>query len=353
MKTTNDLNYFWKKKEYVSFFLSILVFLIHISSFAQYQSSGSFISEVNVILSFFFKESITRFAVPMFFILSGMTFFKDYSNRKYFYKIKSRISTLIIPYLIWNTIWMLFQILCSYSFLSKYFIGREKFELSFINILKGIFFYEANIPFWFIFDLIVFAFASPLINLIVNKKSTSIIIVFILSILSVYGIHIPTNLFYSSNSILFYLIGAIIGKHYFYVFAQKSTKKMKLLSVLYLSVYVLVKNLFPFTKVAWSLFLEVIIFTLCAFSIWNILDIFVEKIKPHSIYSHSFAIYAMHINISAIVTKLLFIILPKNEYFAFPNFILTVIITLGLINLFCIILECYAPKIYAFIMGKR
>ena len=103
---------FWKKKEFISFLLSILVFLIH-SHFGQNAADGSFISVANQKVSYFFCDSITRFAVPMFFMLSGITFFKDYSNKKYFTKIKSRLFTLVIPYLLWNTIWMLWEIFTS------------------------------------------------------------------------------------------------------------------------------------------------------------------------------------------------------------------------------------------------
>ena len=85
-----QLEYFWKKKEFVSFVLCILVFMIHISSFAPYSSSNDAVAEFNKKAAFFFKESITRFAVPMFFILSAIAFFRDYSNKKYFSKIKSR-----------------------------------------------------------------------------------------------------------------------------------------------------------------------------------------------------------------------------------------------------------------------
>jgi surface polysaccharide O-acyltransferase-like enzyme len=69
-----QMDYFWKKREFVYFILSVLVFLIHISSFAQYPVSEGIISSINTKVAFFFKESITRFAVPMYFILSGMLF---------------------------------------------------------------------------------------------------------------------------------------------------------------------------------------------------------------------------------------------------------------------------------------
>ena len=78
---------FWKKKEFISFLLSILVFFIH-SNFAQNIVSDSFISVLNHKVSYFFSRSITQFAVPMFFMLSGISFFKDYNNKKYLTKIR-------------------------------------------------------------------------------------------------------------------------------------------------------------------------------------------------------------------------------------------------------------------------
>ena len=107
MSSKNDA-LFWKKKEYISFLLSILVLFIH-THFADTIISDCLISVVNNKVSYFFSDSITRFAVPMFFVLSGISFFKDYNNKKYLSKIKSRLFTLVIPYLLWNTIWMLWE----------------------------------------------------------------------------------------------------------------------------------------------------------------------------------------------------------------------------------------------------
>ena len=86
---------FWKKKEFISFVLSILVLFIH-SYFAPNIVNESFVSLFNHKFSFFFSRSITQYAVPMFFMLSGASFFKGYNNKKYPKKIKSRIYTLVI-----------------------------------------------------------------------------------------------------------------------------------------------------------------------------------------------------------------------------------------------------------------
>ena len=173
---------FWKKKEFVSFLLSILVFFIH-SNFAPEMAGDSVAAVVNNKVSYFFSESITRFAVPMFFMLSGISFFKGYENSKYLSKMRSRIFTLVIPYLLWNTLWMLWDIFCSYSFLSKFSAASEPFPLTLTGILKGVFFYGCNTPFWFMFDLIIFCLAAPAVFLIIKNKYVAVVSIVGLSVL--------------------------------------------------------------------------------------------------------------------------------------------------------------------------
>lgn len=333
---------FWRKKEFISFLLSILVFFIH-SYFAPYAANDSFIATVNHKVSYFFSRSVTQFAVPMFFILSGITFFKGYSNKKYPTKIKSRIFTLVIPYLLWNTIWMLWKI----------FISGESSILTLQGILKGIFFYGCNPPFWFIFDLIIFSFAAPLVFLIIKNKYVGMTAIILLPIVSLSGIHLPEKLFYYPMAIVFYLLGAVIGYHYFGFAAAKASKKMQIASAVFLSAYILAKNIAPREIHIDNYLTQTIVYALSAFSLWNVTDIFIEKIKPLPIYSRSFAVYAMHLNVAVVVLKVFSIVFPQSEWFEIPKFIISIVLTLAIINVACIILERFLPKIYATLMGNR
>lgn len=351
MLLKND-SFFWKKKEFISFLLSILVFFIH-SYFAQEITDNSFISVVNHKVSYFFSCSITRFAVPMFFMMSGITFFKDYNNKKYLAKIKARLFTLVIPYLLWNTIWMLWEIFTSYSFIAKFSIDSTPYPLTLTSILKGIFFYGCNIPFWFVFDLIIFSFAAPLVFLIIKNKYIGVGSVICLSIVSLFGLHLPMDVFYYPMAIVFYLIGAIIGYHFFDFASQKSSKPLQIASAIFLAAYILAKNIAPQEIHIDNYLTQTIVYTLAAFSLWNIADIFIERIKPRAIYRRSFAIYAMHLNVAIVILKILAFCTPKNEWLEIPKFIIMVVSTLIIVNLICAFLEKFVPKVYATLMGNR
>ena len=342
---------FWKKKEYISFLLSILILLLH-SDFAQDLVDNSLISVVNYKVSYFFAESITRFAVPMFFMLSGAAFFKGYDSKKYLPKIKSRIFTLIIPYLLWNTIWMLWEIFTSYSFISR-FTESPPYPLTLISILKGIFFYNCNPVFWYILDLIIFSLAAPIVYLIIKNKYVGIISVALISVVSLFGIYLPMGLFYYPMAIVFYLMGAIIGYHFFDLAAKKSSKPMQISSLVFLAVYILAKNIAPTEIHINNYLIQVVVYTLAAFSLWNVVDMFVEQIKPRAIYRRSFAIYAMHLPISIVILKILDLYDPQNQWLEIPKFIIMVALTLVIVNSACAVLEKFTPKIYAVLTGKQ
>lgn len=164
------MSYFWKKKTIVSYLLSVMVIWIHISSFANYNFDDSILAKMMLSIPFFIKDTFSRMAVPLFFIISGAVFFRNYTNETYLKKLKARFFSLVIPYFVWNILNMLFVIMTSYSFVSNYFIGREKFVLSVKNILLSVFLYGSNGQFWFVFCLIVFVALSPLIELTMRSK---------------------------------------------------------------------------------------------------------------------------------------------------------------------------------------
>ena len=343
---------FWKKKEFISFLLSILVFFIH-SHFAQDLASDRLISVVNQKVSYFFSDSITRFAVPMFFVMSGIAFFKEYDNKKYFAKIKSRIFTLVIPYLLWNTIWMLWEIFTSYSFLAKFSSDSVPYPLTLTSILNGIFFYDCNAPFWFVFDLILFSLLAPLVFFIIKNKYVGILSVIGLSVVSLFGIHLPIRVFYYPMAIVFYITGAIIGYHFFDFACQKSAKSIQIASLSFLAAYILAKNIVPQECHIDNYFTQTVVYLLASFALWNAADLFIEKIKPRALYRRSFAIYAMHLPVSIVILKILSFCLPQPEWLEIPKFIIIVISTLVIIHIVCAFLERFIPKIYAVLMGNR
>lgn len=349
------MDYFWKKKSVVGYYLSIFVVLIHISTVFNYQFTQQKTAyTLYQIFDVVMRNTFTLCAVPLFLIISGVCFFRDYSNQKYLSKIKNRIRSLLIPYLLWNIINMIFEIAVTRSFLSRFLVGRSPFVFSASNILLSVFWYKTNSVFWFMFDLIVFSLAAPIIWLFVRNKVTALITTVALIALNLAGIGLPEAVFFRSDALIYFFIGAVIGTHFFPLFTQKKDTKTAILAlglvVICTGIQIVNKlKIFPLTDPVNTPILVVF-----ALAVWFTADLFIDRLKtvpPR--YQNSFMIYALNQNVEAVIVKVLYLVMPKNQWFAFPNFIFTVILTVMVINLVSQLLRRYFPIINQMLTGAR
>ncbi len=347
-------NDFWKKKTVVSYWLSVLVFLIHISSFAQYdltQSPKTYF--ISVLVS-----SLGQFAVPLFFILSGSLFFRNYTSDVFFNKISKRFKTLVLPYLLWNFVGMVFAIVAT-IFFSNYFVGREMFEFSVESFIKGIFFYGQNGPFWFIADLIIFVLLSPIINYLLKFWKLSL---FVLVLLYSYDV-LPNFIFANSSACLFYFIGAILGSQKFSLLQQEWSFLIKVVACV---IFVACIGVFCVNKMTtvfyslnygaflWGNLIFQIVKLFAAFSFWIMFDFFKSCVNfEKKYYNYSFWVYALHINISAVIAKLFYLCFSKNPLYSYLNFVVTLFVTLFIINMLASFVQSKLPRLYSLLSGGR
>ena len=144
-----------------TFLLSILVIFVHSTHFAPADLeavprtaffSTSFLEK----MEFFFSSFMGEAAVPGFFFLSGLLFFhKLYSASVWFRKLRSRLFSYLLPYLLWNS-----------GMTGLYLIfGRAPFRPE--SIFEGIFLYRYNPVFWYFYQLILLTYAFPFMALFV------------------------------------------------------------------------------------------------------------------------------------------------------------------------------------------
>ena len=168
--------------------LALLVILIHTNSY--YSSWHADVELLSVEGVCFLLGHILRLfaciAVPTYFMISGFLFFgnfKEFTWNGYFTKIKKRIKSLVIPYIIWNVIvWLAFLLKnvhavyddCAtwndvLTYLSNTnirflwdfaYLGENKYPWLCWTTYDTA---PINIPLWFLRDLIVVTVCSPLI----------------------------------------------------------------------------------------------------------------------------------------------------------------------------------------------
>ena len=105
------------------------------------------------------KADIGEITVPLFFFISGFLFFyrvDKWNQQVYVKKLKSRFHTLVVPYFLWNTLFLLYV-----SFLGWIMPSLLTFKQSFLTMTPSEIlntYWELSqglIPLWFIRDLII------------------------------------------------------------------------------------------------------------------------------------------------------------------------------------------------------
>lgn len=147
-----------------------------------------------------------RIANCMFFMFSGFLLAKSVINlHDIFIKQLKRIRTLLIPFILWNLIFVLFYIFIESIPQLSSFNNQDSFIAFFHNESLGkigryLFLKPAAFQLWFLRDLIVFIALSPIVFMI-TKKSPIVATIGILCLLFLYswasyfwiGILISTN----------------------------------------------------------------------------------------------------------------------------------------------------------------
>lgn len=160
-KESMEKEYFFSALPTYTFLLSILVIFVHSTHFtpADLEAvprtaffSTSFLEK----MEFFFSSFLGEAAVPGFFFLSGLLFFhKLYSGSVWFRKLRSRLFSYLLPYLLWNS-----------GMTGLYLVfGRASFRPE--SIFEGIFLYRYNPVFWYFYQLILLTYAFPFMALFV------------------------------------------------------------------------------------------------------------------------------------------------------------------------------------------
>lgn len=348
MKPISSTNHFTRKKILVSYILSVFVFWIHCASFANYEGAPVWFQK----FCWLFEYILPSVGVPLFFMISGALFFRSYTNASWTEKLKRRIHTLLIPYFCWNFLMLLFQIVTT-IFLAKYFLMRIPFDFTLRSFLAGLFHWKYNNPFWYVFSLMMFALAAPLLDLLLKTRCTAVLSILTLLILSQFGMGLPEPFFYDRTCIVYYLVGGFLGRFCWDAVAADTGRKHLPAALAGIGIALVQQYLQLIGTIPDVPILTVPAMMLYAVCLWIAADAMLEIVTVRSYMQHSFWVYAMHMNVAAIFTKLLYLALPKQWGWAMPNFLLTTALTLVSIEICCQILKKWFPPIYRLLGGDR
>jgi len=191
----------------VSFIAACAVVLIHTKPIGFEFIDDSF--RVARTLCDFFLTRMTRFAVPMFFTISGYLFAIKTNLGKqqgwYSMSLKKRIRTLLLPYLIWCTIY-------AFTYLPFKILGNILADRDLISFMEtnlkhpicsvwnfgriyglDIFYFPMARSLWYVRNLLLLFLISPLFFLLFRKKSIANVYLMLAFILIFFQKQFPSS----------------------------------------------------------------------------------------------------------------------------------------------------------------
>lgn len=336
--------------------LSIMVVFIH-----SYSEEINFTSETVALevprwlqlFKYLVSQEISRCAVPAFFCISAILLFKK--NFDWKSNIIKKCKTLMLPYFLLNTFWIIFFcIVQNIPILKGYFSNPGNIVAdwgwkSWIDKFLGVTGYPICYPLWFVRDLFVLNVLAYVIKKVIDLFPKFVFgIVVLLWIFNV-NLHIFCM---STQSLCFFAMGYYIVK---YDVRLSDIDKIKCshISIMY-SCFLLIELLIKDCSAGMfihniNIMLGIVFWFRCATVLKG------KKIRQliHFVSRYSFGIYLFHEMNLTILKKICCKILPQTvviqllEYVGIPLLIVFCCIVL------CFLMEKWIPSLYSILTGGR
>ena len=161
------------------------------------------------VLKIVVSQTLVKVAMPTFFVISGYLFFAnvtEWNIKTYLGKLQRRVKTLLIPYIIWNLLMAVKIKTFSLNIFWVYWTeaGKQMDWLGNVQLMTA----PANMPLWFLRDLMVVSVLTPIIYIGIRKMGGWLLVLFTSLYLSGVCAFIPGL---SAYAIYFFTLGAFLG----------------------------------------------------------------------------------------------------------------------------------------------
>ena len=303
-----------------SFIMSVLVILVH---------------SINnkTIIENICSTELCQFAVPSFFIVSGFLFFINVDNIYILKnKIIKRIYTLFIPYIMWNVIYYLVNVIVK---------NNVTFSLNELYISAAT--HKYNPVYWYMEQLMYLTLLTPIIYILLKNKYVSYISYFLILLIIFFNVD---YIFVNYDALSYYLFGAIVSR----LFNEKIISIINKNYLIYLSVVFAIITLIRYAMIVISIndyneYANIIITfvvlnrTIGAVFIFYLIDMFFDYYDVKRYMNNNFFLYSIHYLIVRIISNIYFIIFSNK-------------VNINIYNLIGIIIYFSMPYICVFCSNK-
>lgn len=336
---------------WLRFPLIFLIIMLHCYSVVRLEGNHDTYFKVLYPFSLWLGET----GVPGFFFISGFLFFL--SKKSYGQKIKTRIHTLFIPYILWNSLLLALYLVAYTVGYPQDINDKNMADYTFIDYIRlfwdrGSFdngnFVPILCPFWYIRNLLIMCVISPLLYYIIRYiREVFLILVAVWWLMTYDNAFIP-------QTILFFSLGAFFSIHNINPL-EMAIKHKKMVLIIF--------TLFAISDIAMhttegtpinlqvhrlSLILNIPMLLILADSC--VRKGYSSKLLPNA----AFIVFAIHYPIVVILRKICAIKFAEASDGVHILLYFACVITATLLSLACYqLIETYCPKTKNILSGNR
>lgn len=328
----------------LSFFCSIMVIYIHSYNLTTYNINSSSYGFSKIVFEIEnFGNNITTIAVPMFFFISGFLFFRTFEIHQLLCKWNRRIKSIILPYIVWCTIYYLYFVIGTNLPATKSLMNHETVHLSFLEWASWLWINEYY-TLWFLKNLIVFIILAPFIWFLLKNHLKIVPTGFIILISLVIVLKIISTESVFVIGLTEYLVGSYIGINHKAAFFYKN----KVLSWVSFSYIILMcftsfKYLGPLTDIA------------LIFALWFFLDIFkgIKNFSPPWWMTITFFTYVSHDLLLESFESIFYISFGSSPIFALLDYLFMPLLVELILICIANIIKKFLPILWRILSGDR
>ncbi len=324
----------------ISFFCSMLVIWIHTYNLEVYGITEQAVGIGRLVYCIEkYWSKVTQIAVPMFFFVSGFLFFRTFTMNKLYNKYKSRIQSLLIPYLCWCTLYYLYFVVISNITLLKKLVKENDVVTFSIQSWINSLWRDSYYTLWFIKNLMIFVLITPIVYLLLKNwkgiPSGTAIMLFCILNSTFNWISVPDGL-------EMYALGSWIAINYKEKIFYNNNK------IIFLSwIFILIMM---FTSFRWlNVWTQAFLFV----SIWFALDIWEFSIEFPWWMHITFFIYVAHDVFLEAFEKILWIVGGNKPIFALLDYLLMPGFVVAFLIVLAYILRKYVGIVWKVLNGGR
>lgn len=347
----NISSYSSQKIKVLSFVAIMMVLYIH----AVFTEAKDY-PMVAYVQEFCAFSGLSFVANPLFFCISGFLFYLGVNKISDCYpKIAKRAKTLMVPYLVWNIIFVLWYVILGVvpgvsSYINSDITGDIMNNGS-LHGLYALFVVPASFQLWFLRDLIIYVLLSPLIYIIIKElKVVGLILIFVAGTVGL--LYLPSEI--KIWGAFFFTLGG-------YIAIYSSLDKIKItkpFAYACLFIYLLNAVLRPSGLILLK-GTEMVVELCGLIAVWGGYDFFVKTENKKVVKtlaklgSYSFFIYLFHEPTFNIIKKLGIKFVGCSEPALIVLYLLCPFIMAAISITVAILLQKIMPKVYSIIVGGR